>query len=54
MIAKVLPVLMVSVLFIFVNADVWKLANNMSFVRAFEGVWGDVSAGAVRDAHNLV
>lgn len=36
MIAKVLPVLMVSVLFIFVNADVWKLANNMSFVRAFE------------------
>ena len=27
MIAKVLPVLMVSVLFIFVNADLWKLAT---------------------------
>lgn len=31
MIAKVLPVLMVSVLFIFVNADPWKLANGLSF-----------------------
>lgn len=31
MIAKVLPVLMVSVLFIFVNADLWKLANGLSF-----------------------
>lgn len=33
MIAKVLPVLMVSVLFIFVNADLWKLANGLSFPR---------------------
>lgn len=31
MIAKVLPVLMVPVLFIFVNADLWKLANGLSF-----------------------
>lgn len=31
MIAKVLSVLMVSVLFIFVNADLWKLANGLSF-----------------------
>lgn len=35
MIAKVLPVLMVSVLFIFVNADLWKLANGLSFPRAW-------------------
>ncbi|OFN05193.1 hypothetical protein HMPREF2625_01590 [Rothia sp. HMSC064D08] len=35
MIAKVLPVLMISVLFIFVNADVWKLANVLSF----SGTW---------------
>ena len=36
MIAKVLPVLMVSVLFIFVNADLWKLANGLSFPRTWE------------------
>lgn len=35
MIAKVLPVLMVSVLFIFVNADPWKLANGLSFPRTW-------------------
>ena len=35
MIAKVLPVLMVSVLFIFVNADLWKLANGLSFPRTW-------------------
>ena len=35
MIAKVLPVLMVSVLFIFVNADLWKLANGRSFPRTW-------------------
>ena len=35
MIAKVLPVLMVSVLFIFVNADLWKLANRLSFPRTW-------------------
>ena len=35
MIAKVLPVLMVSVLFIFVNADLWKLANGVSFPRTW-------------------
>jgi len=35
MIAKVLPVLMVSVLFIFVNADLWKLANGISFPRTW-------------------
>ena len=35
-IAKVLPVLMVSVLFIFfVNADLWKLANGLSFPRTW-------------------
>ena len=34
MIAKVLPVLMVSVLFI-VNADLWKLANGLSFPRTW-------------------
>ena len=36
MIAKVLPVLMVSVLFIFVNADLWTLANGLSFPRTWE------------------
>ena len=35
MIAKVLPVLMVSVLFIFVNADLWTLANGLSFPRTW-------------------
>lgn len=35
MIAKVLPVLMVSVLFIFVNADLWKLPNGLSFPRTW-------------------
>lgn len=35
MIAKVLPVLMVSVLFIFVNADLWKLANGLGFPRTW-------------------
>ena len=35
MIAKVLPVPMVSVLFIFVNADLWKLANRLSFPRTW-------------------
>lgn len=35
MIAEVLPVLMVSVLFIFVNADLWKLANGLSFPRTW-------------------
>ena len=35
MIAKVLPVLMVSVLFIFVNADLWKIANGLSFPRTW-------------------
>ena len=35
MIAKVLPVLMVSVLFIFVNADLGKLANGLSFPRTW-------------------
>ena len=35
MIAKVLPVLMVSVLFIFVNSDLWKLANGLSFPRTW-------------------
>lgn len=35
MIAKVLPVFMVSVLFIFVNADLWKLANGLSFPRTW-------------------
>lgn len=35
MIAKVLPVLMASVLFIFVNADLWKLANGLSFPRTW-------------------
>ena len=35
MIAKVLPVLMVSVLFIFVNADLWKLANGLRFPRTW-------------------
>ena len=35
MIAKVLPVLMVSVLFIFVNADLWKLTNGLSFPRTW-------------------
>lgn len=40
MIAKVLPVLMVSVLFIFVNADLWKLANGLSFPRTWAVVLG--------------
>ena len=42
MIAKVLPVLMVSVLFIFVNADLWKLANGLSFPRTWQfwASWG--------------
>ena len=35
MIAKVLPVLMVSVLFISVNADLWKLANGLGFPRTW-------------------
>lgn len=35
MIAKVLPVLMVSVLFIFVNVDLWKLANGLGFPRTW-------------------
>ena len=35
MIAKVLPVLMISVLFIFVNADVWKLATDLTFPRTW-------------------
>lgn len=35
MIAKVLPVFMVSVLFIFVNANLWKLANGRSFPRTW-------------------
>ena len=35
MIAKVLPVLMISVLFIFVNADLWKLANGLSFPKTW-------------------
>ena len=49
MIAKVLPVLMVSVLFIFVNADLWKLANGLSFPRtwACSGAHGDTAVFAV-------
>lgn len=53
MIAKVLPILMVSVLFIFVNADLWKLANGLSFPRTWAvlGLMG-LTRG-VRGRHNL-
>ena len=53
MIAKVLPVLMVSVLFIFVNADLWKLANGLSFPRTWAvlGLMG--LTRRVRGRHNL-
>ena len=53
MIAKVLPVLMVSVLFIFVNADLWKLANRLSFPRTWAvlGLMGLLRR--VRGRHNL-
>lgn len=53
MIAKVLPVLMVSVLFIFVNADLWKLANGLSFPRTW-AVLGLMGLLAVfRGLHDL-
>lgn len=53
MIAKVLPVLMVSVLFIFVNADLWKLANGLSFPRPW-AVLGLMGLLAVfRGLHDL-
>lgn len=53
MIAKVPPVLMVSVLFIFVNADLWKLANGLSFPRTW-AVLGVMGLLAVfRGLHDL-
>ena len=53
MIAKVLPVLMVSVLSIFVNADLWKLANGLSFPRtwAVAGLMGILAV--FRGRHGL-
>lgn len=53
MIMKVLPVLMASVLFIFVNADLWKLANGLSFPRTW-AVLGLMGLLAVfRGRHDL-
>ena len=36
MVAKVLPVLMVAVLFFFVNGDIWRVADALSFPRTLQ------------------
>lgn len=36
MVAKVLPTLMIAVLFVFFNADIWKVAYKLTYTRMWE------------------
>ena len=61
MVAKVLPIVMLAVLFLFVNAEIWKVADSLSFSKTFGvvSILGGLAlllmlAGTVEKTHRLL